>query len=80
MLRALARRGVTALMSVVYMPLYSPDLNPIELCWSKLKHLLKTLEPRTVPQLVEDVQFAGDVITGRDARGWSTHCGYAQPS
>jgi transposase len=68
--------------SVVYMPPYSPDLNPIELCWSKLKQLLRSLGARSVKDLWETVQFVGDFITRRDAVGWFRHCGYRnrQPS
>lgn len=75
-------KGVRTLLeevgaSVLYMPPYSPDLNPIELCWSKLKGFLQSVAPRTVAQLVEMVEVAGDFITRADATGWFRHCGYA---
>ncbi len=64
---------------VLYMPPYSPDLNPIELCWSKLKGNLKALGARTVATLYEFIEVAADLITGQDARAWFTHCGYRYP-
>jgi hypothetical protein len=58
------------------MPPYSPDLNPIELCWSKLKGILKQLGARTVPALYGMIEAAGDMITPIDASGWFAHCGW----
>ena len=55
--------------SVLYMPPYSPDLNPIELCWSKFKDLLRTLGGRTRRELVENIELVADFITPSDARG-----------
>jgi len=71
----IARAGA----SIAYMPPYSPDLNPIELCWSKLKLILASFGARTVHKLHETVQVAGDLITRRDAAAWLRHCGYARP-
>ena len=65
--------------TIVYMPPYSPDLNPIELCWSKLKSLLKMFGARTEPALRQAVEIAGDFITRQDAKGWFRHCGYGRP-
>lgn len=68
--------------TVMYLPAYSPDLNPIEECWSKLKYMLKTFAARTVPQLLETIDYAVGFITGDDAEGWFGHSGYlcAQPA
>jgi transposase len=55
---------------------YSPGLNPIELCWSKLKSVLRTLGARTRTALLADDEFAATCITRRDARAWFRHCGY----
>jgi transposase len=38
---------------VLFLPTYSPDLNPIELCWAKIKALLRALKPRTLPDLLD---------------------------
>ena len=65
---------------VLYMPAYSPDLNPIELCWSKVKAVLKSIGARTVARLAEAVDVATARVTPSDAEGWFRHCGYgAQP-
>jgi transposase len=64
---------------VLYLPPYSPDLNPIELCWSKVKALLRKLGARTVRALEDAVQTATDAVTQRDAESWFLHCGYAVP-
>lgn len=63
--------------NVLYMPPYSPDLNPIELCWSKLKQILKSLGARTVPKLRQAIAQAIARITPEDAWAWFSHCGHA---
>ncbi len=62
--------------SVLYLPPYSPDLNPIELCWSKLKAILKELGARTHDALDAAIRRAMDLIGRSDAVGWFKHCGY----
>lgn len=59
-----------------YLPAYSPDLNPIEQAWSKLKARLRTRGARSLAQLDEELPKALDRITAQDARGWFRHCGY----
>jgi transposase len=61
----------------LFMPPYSPDLNPIELCWSKLKAILRQIGARTVTALRAAIQDARNAITRSDAAGWFKHCGYA---
>ncbi len=61
---------------VLYLPPYSPDLNPIELCWSKLKALLKEFGARTHGALDDAIRRAMDLIDGADAAAWFDHCGY----
>jgi len=59
-----------------YLPRYSPDLSPMENCWSKLKELLRGIAARTVDTLEEGVKNALDKVTEKDVKGWFKHCGY----
>jgi transposase len=61
---------------VLFLPTYSPDLNPIETCWSKVKSLLRSLKPRTLPDLLDALGHAFSSITQHDIRHWFPHCGY----
>ncbi len=61
---------------LVYLPPYSPDLNPIEQAFSKVKGLMRKAEARTREALVEAMGWALDALTSRDARGFFGHCGY----
>ena len=61
---------------VLFLPTYSPDLNPIENCWSKVKARLRSLKPRTLPDLLDALVTAFSSITGHDILGWFRHCGY----
>ncbi len=62
---------------VVYLPPYSPDLNPIEMAFSKLKQLMRSAEHRTQSSLWSDTQRMLDRITDTDAAGFFRHCGYS---
>jgi transposase len=64
---------------VLYLPPYSPDLNPIELCWSKLKAALKDFGARTRDALDAAIKRAMDLIGADDAAAWFRHCGYGAP-
>jgi transposase len=59
-----------------YLPAYSPDLNPIELAWSKLKGRLRSVAPRTIEALEAALPDALNTITSSDTRAWFQHCGY----
>jgi transposase len=61
------------------LPAYSPDLNPIEMMWSKIKQLIRSAEPRTFEELVEAVFNAMDAVTTQDATGFFQHCDYKSP-
>jgi len=61
---------------LVFLPPYSPDFNPIELAWSKLKAALKDFGARTREDLDTAIKRAMDLICADDAAGWFTHCGY----
>lgn len=61
---------------VWFLPSYSPDLNPIEEAFSKVKALLKKAVARTKGALVEAIAQALAAVTPEDARGWFAHSGY----
>ncbi len=60
-----------------YLPPYSPDLDPLEQAWSKLKARLRAEGARSREALEEALGPALDAITARDARGWFRLAGYA---
>ena len=64
---------------LLYLPPYSPDLNPIEEAFSKMKGILRKAEARSREALVEAMGRALDAITLQDARGFFEHCGYRAP-
>ncbi len=61
---------------LLYLPPYSPDFNPIEQAWSKLKQHLRSAKSRTVEVLEEAVAQALQTITALNAAAWFAHCGY----
>ena len=71
-IRALARQGVGAKL----LPPYAPDLNPIELAWSKVRQALRRAKGRTAEELSDAVADALRAITPEGVRGWFKHCGY----
>ena len=62
---------------VQFLPAYSPDLNPIENMWSKVKTSLRTAEARTQPDLLQAIASALASVTPQDAMNWYAHCGYS---
>jgi transposase len=62
---------------VLFLPPYSPDLNPIEKMWSKVKQHLRSAEARTEAALFDAIGKALENITPTDARNWFTSCGYS---
>ena len=61
------------------LPAYSPDLNPIEECISKVKAELRRVKAETVRQLSNALKRAFGKVTRQDICGWFKHCGYAIP-
>ena len=59
-----------------FLPSYSPDLNPIEEAFSKIKGVLRKAAARTKEALIEAIAQALSAVTPRDAKGWFKHCGY----
>jgi transposase len=62
---------------VLFLPAYSPDLNPIEKMWSKVKSLLRGAEPRTLADLISAIGQALAKVTPQDALGWFASCSYS---
>ena len=62
--------------SVLHIPAYSPDFNPIEECISKIKGILRELKARTRRKLMNALAKALEKVTVDDICGWFAHCGY----
>ncbi len=62
---------------LLYLPPYSPDLNPIEKCWAKIKTYLRKAKARTYETLTAALKEALLTITTADIRGWFASCGYS---
>lgn len=67
---------VAAGCDILYLPAYSPEFNPIEECWSKLKHLLRKARPNSFAAINNALAELLDEIRPSDARGWFLHAGY----
>ncbi len=65
---------------LLYLPPYSPDLNPIEEALSKVKHILRKIGARTKELLVEAMGYALAAVSAQDVRGSFAHCGYCTPA
>ena len=63
--------------TLLYLPPYSPDFNPIEQAWSKIKQKLRSAQARTVEALEAAVAQALATVTSQDATAWFHHCGHA---
>jgi transposase len=64
---------------VKYLPAYSPDLNPIEEMWSKVKAHLRKVKARDSERLDEGIVAAFGTITRQNCVGWFSHAGYVPP-
>jgi transposase len=62
---------------VQFLPPYSADFNPIELCWSKIKTALRAAKARTFDALLDALTKALRSISFTDIQNWFAHCGYA---
>lgn len=77
---ATARQAIEARgAEVLDLPPYSPDLNPIEKMWSKVKAILRSAKARTREALHLALTEALAAVTAKDARAWFAHCGYNVP-
>src|SRR3954470_13869674 len=61
---------------VVFLPSYSPDLNPIEEAFSKIKNIVRKAGARVREELVEAIARVLAAVTPEDAAGWFAHAGY----
>ncbi len=77
---AVRERLEAAGLELLLLPRYSPDLNPIEAMWSKVKEALRAAAARTVEALEAALATALARITADDARGFFRGCGYAAPA
>ena len=73
---AIEARGAT----LMFLPPYSPDLNPIEQVFAKLKALLRRAEPRTRKTLWKTIATTLDRFSASECRNYLTNCGYGQTS
>lgn len=62
--------------SVLYLPPYSPDLNPIEMMWSKIKSLLRKWKARSSEVLNQFIEKAFSAVTTENIDHWFSACGY----
>ena len=62
---------------VVFIPPYSPEFNPIEKAWAKLKDIVRRAETLTRAAFDQAVAVAMELITPEDLKGWVEHCGYS---
>jgi transposase len=65
---------------LVYLPPYSPDFNPIDPCWGKVKQCLRALKARSLETLELAISQALASITPHNALAWFEHCGYSSTS
>jgi transposase len=61
---------------LLFLPSYSPDLNPIEEAFSKIKNIVRKAQARTREALVEAIALAISALALEDVAGWFAHCGY----
>ena len=65
---------------LLYLPPYSPDLNPIEEAFAKVKHILRKIAARTKEALIEAMGRALGAVSAQDVPGFFAHCGYRTPA
>ncbi len=68
--------GCTPGADLLFLPSYSPDLNPIEEAFSKIKGIVRKVGARMREALVEAIELALAAVTPEDAAGWFAHAGY----
>jgi transposase len=71
------RRVIARGARLEFLPPYSSDFNPIELCWSKVKAALRAAKARTFEALLDALASALRSVSRADIQAWFAHCGYA---
>jgi transposase len=66
-------------INVVFLPVYSPDFNPVELMWAYMRGILRKLKARTEEALVDAAVEALDCVTPELVASWFKHCNYVFP-
>ena len=61
---------------LLYLPPYSPDFNPIEKCWAKIKEGLRAAKARLLDALDQAITTSIATVTAENAAAWFHHCGY----
>jgi transposase len=61
---------------LLFLPPYSPQWNPIENAWGKMKQIIASLKARTKDVLIQAIRRAAACVTTNDAQGWFEHCGH----
>ena len=74
--RAVQDAFASAGIGVLYLPRYSPEYNPIELCWAAVKRVLRGVAARTRERLRDAVAATLACVTAGQAKRWVRHCGY----
>jgi len=73
-----ARAAIEAAGAVIWdLPPYSPDLNPIEKMWGKIKAYLRKSKPRDAESLWQTIGHAMEEVTNKDIINWFASCGYS---
>lgn len=65
---------------VLYLPPYSPEFNPIEKAWAKLKDFMRKLKTQSYEEFCEALRRAMDAVKPADIWGWTMHAGYSLSS
>jgi transposase len=72
-----ARRAIRAAGAHLILPAYSPDLNPIEQLFAKLKHLMRAAQPRTVEETWRKARALIDIVSPSECSNYFANSGYA---
>ena len=63
-------------INVLYLPVHTPEYNPIEMMWETIKNYLRKNRSKNIQQLRENITKAFNLITTENIKSWFLHCGY----